>query len=164
MLHAVDNITTWCVRILLEKFASGVIPDQDAPYAIYESEGNLALNEGLQFLLDLLIGVDQNPKFNNANAHIGVGDGTTAAAATQLGLQGANKSYRIMDAGYPTRTNQTVTFRATFPEGQANFAWQEWTVANGSSDSAVNLNRKVESLGTKPSTEIWRFTVQITAS
>ena len=54
-----------------------------------------------------------------------------------------------MDSTYPQRTNQTAIWRATFGSADANFAWNEFTVANGNSDSAVNLNRKVENKGTK---------------
>ena len=39
---------------------------------------NVALNEGLQELINLLCGISGTP-FNNANAYIGVGDSTTAA-------------------------------------------------------------------------------------
>jgi len=37
-------------------------------------------------------------------------------------------------------------------------------VANGNSDSAVNLNRKVSSQGTKISGQIWELTLEITLS
>ena len=53
------------------------------------------------------------------------------------------------------------TFRSTFGDTEANFAWNEWTVANGSDDSATNLNRKVESLGTKSSGSTWIITVEL---
>ena len=36
---------------------------------------------------------------------------------------------------------QTVTWRAVFGTSVGNFAWQEFTVANGNSDTAKNLNR-----------------------
>jgi hypothetical protein len=61
-----------------------------------------------------------------------------------------------MDASYPTYgTNQRMVFRATFGPTEANFAWEERTVANGNSDAAVNLNRKVSSAGVKTSGETW---------
>jgi hypothetical protein len=43
-------------------------------------------------------------------------------------------------------------------------SWNEWTVANGSSDTAVNLNRKVESLGTKTSGATWVLQVELSIS
>lgn len=100
--------------------------------------------------------------FNNANSHIGVGDSTTAFAASQTDLQAAsNKLRKAMDATYPQVAANVLTFRSTFATGDANFAWQEWAVFNASSAGTM-LNRKVESLGTKTSAQSWQFTVTIT--
>lgn len=102
--------------------------------------------------------------FNNANAHIGVGDSATAFAAAQTDLQAAsNKLRKAMDATYPQVSTNVLTFRSTFATGDANFAWNEWAVFNASS-SGVMLNRKVESLGTKTSAQSWQLTVTITLS
>lgn len=101
-------------------------------------------------------------EFDNANAHIGVGDSSTAFAATQTDLQAStNKLRKGMDAGYPQRSGNVLTFRATFGTSEANFAWQEWGVFNASSGGTM-MNRKVESLGTKTSAQSWQFTVQNT--
>lgn len=98
-------------------------------------------------------------EFNNANAHIGVGDSTTAFAVTQTNLQAATNLLRkAMDATYPTRSGNVLTFRSTFTTAEANFAWQEWGVFNAASAGTM-LNRKVESLGTKASTQSWQITV-----
>ena len=43
-------------------------------------------------------------------------------------------------------------------------SWNEWTVANGDTDDAINLNRKVESLGTKAEGTTWIFTVELSLS
>ena len=127
-------------------------------------EGNLGLNEGIQLLEDLLIGAG-GTVFNNANAYLGVGDSDTAESATQTGLQAStNKLYKAMEASYPSRSSQTVSWRSLFGTGDANFAWKEFTVANGNSDSAVNLNRKVSDQGTKPDTQAWMLTLQVTVS
>lgn len=100
--------------------------------------------------------------FNNANAYIGVGDSATAFAAAQTDLQAAsNKLRKAMDATYPQRATNVLTFRSTFATGEANFAWQEWGVFNGSSGGTM-LNRKVESLGTKTSAQSWQMTVDLT--
>lgn len=102
--------------------------------------------------------------FDNANAYIGVGDSTTAFAATQTDLQAAtNKLRKAMDATYPTTAANVLTFRSTFGTSDANYAWQEWGVFNASSAGTM-LNRKVESLGTKPSSQTWQFTVTLTLS
>jgi len=124
-------------------------------------EGNLLLQEGIQALFTLLTGGSETA-FNNANARIGVGDGTAAAVDTQTDLQGSNKAYKAMDTSYPivgALAAKKVTFRASFGSTEGNFAWQEWVVDNGAS-AAKTLNRKVESLGTK-TTGTWMVTVDI---
>ncbi len=135
---------------------------------LYETEiidGNLMLNEGISELLKLLIGDGTATNFNNSNAYIGVGDGTTAASATQTGLTGVNKTYAPMDATYPQISGQTITFRSTFGPSAGNHNWREFTVANGNSDAAKNLNRKVESaLRTKVSPDTWIVQLTITIS
>lgn len=103
-------------------------------------------------------------EFNNANAHIGVGDSSTAFAATQTDLQAStNKARKAMDATYPQRSSNVLTFRSTFATGDANFAWNEWGVFNASSGGTM-LSRKVESLGTKTSAQSWQMTVTLTVT
>lgn len=100
--------------------------------------------------------------FNNANAHIGVGDSSTAFSAAHTDLQaGANKFRKAMDSTYPSGGSNVITFRSTFATGDANFAWNEWGVFNASSAGTM-LSRKVESLGTKTSSQSWQFTVTLT--
>jgi hypothetical protein len=127
--------------------------------------GNLLLNEGINELWTLLAGTG-GTKFDNTNAYIGVGDSNAAADATQTGLQAAtNKLYKAMDASYPTYgSSQKVTHRSTFGSGDANWVWNEITVANGGSDAAKNLNRKVQSMGTKVSGTSWVATQEVTLS
>ena len=127
-------------------------------------DGNLLLNEGIQEFIDIICGLATPTKFDNLNAYIGVGDGVTAAAATNVGLVGTNKTYAPMDAGYPARSNQTAEWRSTFGSASANHAWKEFTVANGGSDASKNLNRKLDDKGTKVSGESWVVAVQITWS
>src|SRR3990170_3141396 len=130
-----------------------------------EFEANIALNEGLQELIDIICGLGTPTKWDNANARLGVGDSNAAEAAAQTGLQAAtNKTYKAMDATYPQRTNQTVEWRATFGSGDANYAWEEYTVVNAASDTGKNLNRKTASKGTKASGESWVLSLQITFS
>lgn len=100
--------------------------------------------------------------FNNANAYLGVGDSATAFAATQTDLQAAtNKLRKAMEATYPTRAANVLTFRSLFGTGDANFAWQEWGVFNAASAGTM-MSRKVESLGTKTSAQSWQLTTTIT--
>ena len=142
-----------------EKYAN------DLAYEYNEIDGNLLLNEGIAELLALLIG-SGGTAFNNANTRLGVGDSTTAAAATQTGLVAAtNKLYKAMETGYPQVSAQTVTFRAVFNAGEATFDWREFTAANGIDDTAVNLNRKVDATqGTKGASQVWTLDLEITFS
>lgn len=119
-------------------------------------------NAGRDHLAGAAVGEGVTP-FNNASAHIGVGSGTTAFAATQTALvtQAGTGGRKAMDATYPQRTNNVLTFRATFGTGDANVAWQEWGVFNAATGGTM-LNRVVESLGTKPSSQTWQFTVTLT--
>jgi hypothetical protein len=127
-------------------------------------EGNLGLNEGLQELIDCVCGLGTPTKWDESNARLGVGDGTASADATQTGLQGTNKTFKAMDTGYPQRSAQTTEWRATFGSAEGNHAWEEYTVVNAADDSGKNLNRKVESKGTKVSGETWTLSLKITFS
>ena len=131
------------------------------PYEVIEGEGNCLLNTGIDEMWDLVTGASAN-HFDNSNAQIGVGDSNTAADATQTDLQAAtNKTYKGMEATYPTSTSQKVTFKASFGSSDANYAWNEWVVKHSTSSKC--LNRKVENLGTK-SSGTWTLEVDITLS
>lgn len=128
-------------------------------------EKNLLLTEGIGEMLDLFCGLGSPTAFSNANAYIGVGDSTTAESAAHTGLQAStNKTYKGMSATYPQRSGTTVTFQAEFGSTDANYAWQEFTVANGNSDAAKNWNRKVSNQGTKASGQTWTIQLQVTIS
>lgn len=156
-----------------EILAAGV-----APYETVEREGNLLMNGGISCLWQCLIGNGSGTAgqaltfFNNANAAIGAGDSTTAAAATQTDLQAStNKLRKAMDASFPAHTDGTssgaasIQFKSTFGTSDANWAWQEWGVFNSPTAATGRmLNRKVESLGTKTSAASWALTVTITLS
>lgn len=133
-----------------------------APVESIEREGNILVNAGISLLEDLLIGAG-GTAYNNANAYLGVGDSSTSASASQTDLQAASNKTRVgMDATYPSRSSQTLTFRSTFGAGSANYAWNEWAIFNASSGGTM-LNRKAESLGTK-SGGSWVLTVTLTLS
>jgi len=118
-------------------------------------------DEGIEFIWQAVTGATGLTPFNGENAHVGVGDGTAIEDPAQTGLQGANKCYKLVDSGYPVVSANVVKFRATFGPDEANFDWNEWTVANGSSDAAVNLNRKVQDLGRKAAGTTWSIEVQL---
>lgn len=153
--------TLWTIR----KFANEEEHAKDNPFEVSTIENNMLLNEGINMLWTLVCS-SSGTKFDNANAYLGVGDSSAAESATQTGLQATtNKYYKAVDASYPTYgTSQKATWRATFSGSEANFAWQEFTVANGNSDAAVNLNRKVSNQGTKISGQVWELTLEISLS
>ena len=144
----------WTIR----KYASRLC---DPPYAVEHFEGNLALNEGIAELLALQIGGAATP-FDESNSYLGVGDSATPAAAAQTGLQAStNKVYVAVTAGFPTIAGQTISYEAEFGAGVGTFDWEEYTLANGDSDAAVNLNRKVESHGSKGADDVWVLELDI---
>jgi hypothetical protein len=119
---------------------------------------------GRNFIATAIMNSGPPTFFDNSNAHIGVGDSSTAYSAAQTDLQASsNKLRKAMEATYPTLATNVITFRSLFATGDANFAWAEWGVFNASS-SGVMLSRKVEALGTKTSAQSWQFTVDLTVS
>lgn len=128
-------------------------------------QGNLLLNEGINEAFLLICALGSPTAFSAAAAYLGAGDSATAAVATQTGLQASsNKYYQAMDAAFPTSGTQKATWKSTFGTAVANFDWNECTVANGNSDSAKNLNRKVQAMGTKTSAVSRVLTLDITLS
>jgi hypothetical protein len=180
----------WHCHTKLEKFWGDIlwdaredgvlVPTQHgevvAPFETDERDGNLLVIGGASVQWQTLIGNGTGTAgqaltfFNNANAAIGVGDSSTAAAETQTDLQAAtNKLRRAMDATYPLHTDSTgtagsksVAFRSTFATGDANWVWNEWGVFNSPTAATGRmLNRKVENLGTKTSAASWVLTITL---
>lgn len=102
--------------------------------------------------------------YSNANSSLGVGDSSTAFAASQTDLVAAtNKLRKAMDATYPQLATNVITFRSTFATGDANWVWNEWAVFNTTAASGGTMMcRKVEALGTKTSAQTWQLTATIT--
>src|SRR4030067_1854989 len=63
-----------------------------------EWENNLALNVGLQNLINIICGIGSTTLYNNANARLGVGSDATAASAAQTDLLGALPTWKAMGA------------------------------------------------------------------
>lgn len=114
---------------------------------------------GIRFISQAVIG--QGTPFSNANAQIGVGNGTTPFSPSQNDLTGTIKVRKAMDSSYPVISPPTVTFKSTFQPSEANFAWGEWGIFNAAT-GGVMLNRVVESNGTKQSNQTWVLEVTIT--
>ena len=162
----------WQVQARVDKYHEDIAAFPGGPAAFYAQcrpyetvlgTKNGLLNEGINALWTLVAGGAETA-FSNTDARLGVGDSSTAFNATQTDLQAAtNKLYKAMESGYPTYgSTQKITFKSSFGSGDANYAWNEWSVDNGSA-AAKNLNRKVESLGTKAS-GTWVLTVEISLS
>lgn len=151
-------------RWVIRRYADQGAYKRGEAYDVSRFDGNVLLNEGIQLLEDLLIGAG-GTVYNNANARLGVGDSNTAESASQTGLQAAtNKTYKAMESGYPSRTSQTVTWRAVFGADDANYNWREFTVVNAADDTGANLNRKVSDQGTKAQGQVWTLDLEITIS
>lgn len=140
----------------------------DEPAEVLVVDGNVLLNAGITRILNLLIGTGATQAFDATHTRIGVGDSSTAATASQTDLQAAtNKLWNLVTA-VGTVSSQTVTFTTTFASGDANFAWNEWAIdqgtAQGTTVTAPCLDRKVASMGTKTSAGSWVISIAITLS
>ena len=165
----------WHVETMVEKFDGDYTAQEIAeqgikPVEVVKVGGNMVLTAGIQRLIDQFIGATTAP-FNNTNARLGVGNSNTAASAGQTDLQASagagNRQFKVMDATYPLRSSQTMTFKSTFASGEAQFAWLEIGIDRGTADgttvTAPLFSRKVPSggLGTKGAVA-WALTISIT--
>jgi hypothetical protein len=171
---ATHDPAEWKVRWGIDKYEGDFTGEQiDAgearePFERIEEEGNLLLIGGVSAIWQMLIGngtataAQALTYYNNGNARLCVGTASTAEADTQTTLTGLVG--KAMDATYPvhsdstgTAGSKTITFRSTFASADANQAWNEWGIDNGTR----MLNRKVAANGTKASGQTWQFTVTI---
>jgi hypothetical protein len=166
----------WCCKFRLEKRRGDInvygtpigrvaFLDAVKPYEVIEGEDNCLLNTGIDEMWDLITGVVSGAThiFDNAAATIGVGDSSTAAAASQTDLQAAaNKTYKAMEATFPTSTTQKATFKSSFGSAEANYVWAEWVIKHAT--SAKCINRKVSAMGTKTAGSTWTLEVTVTLS
>lgn len=117
-------------------------------------------NVGRDEFVKCLLGV--GTIFNEPNAKLCIGDSSEVFDPIQTDLQATvNKFRQNMDAGYPTINGNEITFKATFDGTQANFAWNEWGVANDAIAGTL-LDRVVEYNGTKLEGQTWIFEVTLT--
>ena len=121
-------------------------------------------NNGAILAASALIGDGGLALLNNGNAYLGVGDSSTAFGASQTDLQAAsNKTRKAMDATYPQRSSNVLTFRSTFATGDANYTWAEWGIFDAASGDYM-FSRMVEALGTKTSAQSWVLTATVTVA
>jgi len=112
-------------------------------------------NSGRDYLAAAIMADGAPTPFDNTNAHIGAGDSNTAFDASQTDLQASsNKLRKGMEATYPQRSSNTLTFRALFGTGEANYQWREWGIFNHATAGTM-LTRDVDDVGTKTSFQSW---------
>jgi hypothetical protein len=121
-------------------------------------------NAGTTLIAEALFGASFTA-YDAGDAFLGIGDSTAAFAKTQTGLQAAtNKAYQAMDSGFPTQSGAVLTYQSTFGTASANFNWQEIALFNASAGGGTMLNRFLQSIGTKTSTQSWTLNVVITVT
>jgi hypothetical protein len=139
---------------------AGLMPDEVV--VVHE---NLLVTGGINLMLLHLIGDTNLTAYTSGSAVIKVGNSTTAAASGDTDILGGSNAESAMDAGFPTVSITTATWKATYTSLVANFAWEEVAVKNaaGAVSQAVRiLNRKVQSFGTKASGSTWTMTLTLT--
>jgi hypothetical protein len=167
-MSEVADAGRWQADWHVAKYAGDVSVDQiDAdlvdPFESIDLPGNILVTAGITLMLNLLIGAG-GTVFSNANAYLGAGDSSTAAAIGQTDLQAAtNKLRKAMDSTYPQVATNVLTARSTFATTDANYAWEEVALFNAAAAGTM-LNRKVGSLGTKTSAATWVLTLTVTIS
>lgn len=153
------------------------------PYEVIQREGNLLMYKGASAMWQYALGNGTTAQgntlayFNGTNTYIAVGTSTTPATATQtdlftgtLGVSNAYRAYGTMQTGFPSHSdgsnsgNAQISFKSIFESAEANFAWNEWGIFNGTVATSRILNRKVDYVGTKQAGETWTFTINITLS
>jgi hypothetical protein len=142
------------------------------PYLVTEGYSNLVTTGGWDRILTLAFG-GGGTTYASANARIGVGTGTLAAASGQTDLnaaQGAAGRYFAMLDATPTTSAGTavrrLSFVATFATGVANIAWQEECIDQGTTTGTgatvgAMLNRLVSNQSTKVSGQTWTATFNL---
>lgn len=137
------------------------------PIDYVEAAGNLVTTAGALKLWKLGVNQGAQQAYDATHTRIGVGNGSTAAAAGDTDFSGASKWWQIVDALGTPSTN-ALAFTATHPTGQSNFVWNEYGMDAGTSSgatvTAVLFNHAVVNLGTKTSAAAWAFTTTFTLS
>jgi hypothetical protein len=83
----------------------------------------------------------------------------TVVDANTYTLTGSSGNGAYTSGGTSTKSN-IIVFKATIGTSNANYAWNEWCIKNGTGGSSRAFNRKVSSLGTK-SSGTWALTTGI---
>ncbi|NIR93237.1 MAG: hypothetical protein GWO08_06045, partial [Gammaproteobacteria bacterium] len=134
------------------------------------AKGNIVTTDGQNRAANLLAGVADVPLDSTA-VRIGVGDDNTAASASDTNLSGdGDEYYQVLDATYPQVSGNSITFRSTYSETDANFFWESWGIdvddtqtVSASATPNELFNRKVFSFGEKTG-GVWTLTVTVSLS
>jgi hypothetical protein len=118
---------------------------------------NLVVNTGLAFIVSRMVGTS-----SNVMSHMGVGTGTTAAAAGNTALETALGSRKSLDSTtIAGSNNEQVVYVATFAAGESTGAITEAGVFNAST-SGTMLCRTVFSVVNKGAADSLVITWTIT--
>ncbi len=154
-------------RQIAAKIGKPIVTAIDITHAIKNYKPywlNLMLIEGIDEIWDLVSETNAVDYYTNALARVGVGNSSTAAMDTDTALIGGSTAFEAQEGGFPNvATASRIDFKGSFADGVAEFAWEEFTVDNGSSPNA-NLQRLVTPKGTKSTGEVWTAEIQITGS
>lgn len=146
-----------------EDIVSGRAP---LPYESRGDAGNTIVWKGSSCIWELFIGTGNVTEFDNANAHIGVGDLSDWQGFAATDFIATNKAKRPMLSGYPVVGSEgLVTFRASFPDGVAEFFWNQAGIFNADTfGSGDMLNIRESAYGTKPADVTWTFEIRVRMS
>lgn len=163
-MHAIFKIARWANendRIMKVRYSDKEAKRLFGVKQFTTFEKNLLLNEGINELFTLICS-SSGTKFDNTNAQVGTGTSTTPADPADSAL--TNGVWKGMDGGYPTYgTSQKATWKGTYGSGDANQAWNEFSVRNGAGADKM-IHRKVSSQGTKVAGQTWELTIEISLS
>ena len=187
----------WTANIRIEKYNNDESVKRGVPDEVQYVEGNTATTKGLFTLWHLAMGDGPSdtsivyPPGDGGTAmggfyplkyvagsaeyaHIGVGDGTSSAQASDTGLTGTNQCFMpCIDNTPAIGSNPNVLqLKAQFgPDDANNFTWNEWGVANGdptnptgdrTASNIVLFNRRQEEMGTKSPGSTWVIIADLT--
>ena len=128
--------------------------------------GNTGLNTGIQKLWDIAMTATAGIWGTGTTCYLGQGTASAASTATQTDLMtAATVNYASQDAGYPSRTLQTVTWQSTYAAAVANVAWMEFVVNNATAQAGGQcLVRVVSDQGIKVNGQTWQLQIAVTMS
>lgn len=105
-----------------------VVTDKDGGVKDTREIDNLVVNAGLAYIISRMVGTAKN-----VMSHMGLGAGTTAAAATDTDLESLLGSREALDSSTITGTdNNKVVYVATFEPGDSTGAVTEAGIFNAS--------------------------------